>query len=180
MTDKLNEDDKQLFRQAMRGVKPLANSDKIALTHGQTSDTAYRRKQAQHSPEQLKTKLTIRDTITTDAIMAYRQSGVAAKQWQQLKQGQLKIEATLDLHGLTVEKALLALENFFNQAYEQEWRVLRIIHGKGHTSTASSAPALKNAVYAFLQSTPRLIAFHSAPATAGGNGAVLVLLKNYR
>lgn len=180
MTDKLNEDDKQLFRQAMRGVKPLVTTDKIPLIRRASINTAYRRQQAQKLTEQLKTKLSIPNTITADAIMAYRQPGVSARQWQQLKQGSLAIEATLDLHGFTVDKALLALESFFTQASEYQWRVIRIIHGKGHTSTANSAPALKNAVYAFLQAHTELIAFHSAPAAAGGNGAVLVLLKSYR
>ena len=48
---------------------------------------------------------------------------------------------------------------------------MKIIHGKGIDSI------LKTCVNGWLRQIPEVLAFCSAPAAQGGNGAVLVLLK---
>ena len=53
---------------------------------------------------------------------------------------------------------------------------VRIVHGKGLHSD-SGIPVLKNLVDRMLRQRADVLAFHSAPAAQGGNGAVLVLLK---
>ena len=49
---------------------------------------------------------------------------------------------------------------------------MRIIHGKG----GDGVPVLKNLVDRTLRQRGEVLAFHSAPPSQGGTGAVLVLL----
>ncbi|TQV07217.1 SMR domain protein, partial [Xanthomonas perforans] len=56
---------------------------------------------------------------------------------------------------------------------------VRIIHGKGLQSD-TGAPVLKNLMDRLLRQRNDVLAFHSAPPTQGGTGALLVLLARRR
>ncbi len=166
------EEDIELFRQAMRDVKPLKPTDKIHIkSHEKQGNFQYRHQQAEAITPTLSSKLSIQQKVSAHEVLSYAQTGLAASQYACLKNGQISIQAQLDLHGYTVDKGLLALEYFFNMARDREYRCLRIIHGKGNNAL------IKNATFAFLQTQPDILAFHSAPPRMGGAGAVLVLLK---
>jgi DNA-nicking Smr family endonuclease len=170
---KKTDDDSQLFRESVSGVRRLPACDKTSIQreklHG---DRQYRQQKAQMQQPSLTTSLSIKDNVSAEDILAYCQTGLSKQQYQCLKNGQLTISAELDLHGYTVEQALLALESFFNHARENQFRCLRIIHGKG-----SEKALLKNTTLAFLQAQSTILAYHSAPARLGGTGATLILLK---
>ncbi|NNM60365.1 MAG: hypothetical protein HKM04_11210 [Legionellales bacterium] len=172
----IEKDDIDLFRQAMRHVKPLKSTDKTYLKSHQAEDNlAYRRKQAQAITPTLTVGLSIKQKVAAHEVMHYAQTGLADSQYNRLKKGEISIQAELDLHGYTVEQGILALEDFFILSRERQYRCLRIIHGKGKQDNA----LIKNATLAFLQAQTDVLAFHSAPPKMGGTGVVLVLLKRY-
>lgn len=170
--NKKTDDDSQLFRDSVKNIRPLATQDKTPLQRRKNEgNLTYRQQKAQMQQPRLHTSLSIQDKITAEEIIAYQQPGLSTKQYLSLKNGQLPIDDELDLHGYTLDSALLALDVFFNKALEYQYRCLRIVHGKGRDKAL-----LKNATFAFLQSQINILAYHSAPARLGGAGATLVLL----
>ncbi|ORU89685.1 MAG: hypothetical protein A6F71_01620 [Cycloclasticus sp. symbiont of Poecilosclerida sp. M] len=106
----------------------------------------------------------------------FARSGTQDKTIRRLKRGQFEIEACLDLHGRTQSQALNDLTQFIDQQGEFGHRVLIIIHGKGLRSKNQHA-VLKNLSVALLKNHPYVLAFCSAQAKDGGQGASYVLLK---
>lgn len=167
------DDDTDLFRLAMKNVRPLAPPDKISLKSTQPeANTAYRRSRAQLTPSPLTPAISL-PKIRAEETLAYAQAGLQAKQYTRLKQGLIPIDATLDLHNYTIDEALAALSHFFDYALNAKLRCLNIIHGKGREEQAH----LKSAVLGFMNAQTHILAYHSAPARLGGTGAVLVLLS---
>ncbi len=178
MTDKPpKNDDKDLFRQAMRGVKPLTPTGKITnIPALEKTNTGYRRKQAQRPEAILKTTLSLPMDVDAETVLSYYQIGLSSRQWQNIKAGRVSIDAKLDLHGYNLDQALLRLEEFFNLARAESSRYVLIVHGKG-SAAPQHKPLIKNAVLAFLKTRDDVVAFHSAPSSLGGTGAVIVLIK---
>jgi DNA-nicking Smr family endonuclease len=97
---------------------------------------------------------------------------------KRLHNGQFSIQGHIDLHGLTVESAREAFENYLNESIATGKRMVLIIHGRGLSSPAK--PILKTNVIKWL-TTGRwrkwVIAFTSARLCDGGAGATYVLLR---
>lgn len=112
----------------------------------------------------------------TGEELSHAQNGVSERTLKKLRRGQFAIQATLDLHGLTVEPARAALLQFVKAAHDRQLRCVRIIHGKGYNSKTGGA-ALKRLTDTLLRRMNLVLAFVSAPAHDGGTGAVYVLLR---
>jgi len=89
-----------------------------------------------------------------------------------------KPDAELDIHGQTRDEAWLALETFFNNAREKELEKVLIIHGKGNHS--ADEPVLKRVVMDFIERCPFAGESGRGKASAGGEGATWVLLKELK
>jgi DNA-nicking Smr family endonuclease len=87
-----------------------------------------------------------------------------------------KPDATLDLHGQTLEEARISLEGFFRLGRQQGFEKLLIIHGKGNHS--GGAAALKRVVRDFIEHCAFAGESGRAAAAEGGSGATWVLLKD--
>jgi DNA-nicking Smr family endonuclease len=98
------------------------------------------------------------------------------RRMKQLKQGKLKIEASLDLHGLSRNEALERTNHFLDNAGFHQLRTLLIVTGKGSHSAAG--PVLRNALEQYLQSPghPAVLEWGRAPREHGGEGALVVFL----
>jgi len=107
-----------------------------------------------------------------DEVLSFRRGGIQHKVMRRLANGQMAITAELDLHGLTRDTARAELTRFMAAARQRQQCCVRIIHGKG----GAEGSVLKGLVDAWLQQRPEVLAFASAPANAGGTGALLVLL----
>jgi DNA-nicking Smr family endonuclease len=84
-------------------------------------------------------------------------------------------DAELDIHGKTRDEAWLVLETFFNDARSKEFEKVLIIHGKGNHSEGESV--LKRVVMDFIEHCPFAGESGRGKASAGGEGATWVLLK---
>lgn len=108
--------------------------------------------------------------------LLYTSSGIQHNILKKLRRGHYKIEAELDLHGMTVDGAKIALIDFFNQCTTRSRRCVKIIHGKG-LGSINKQPILKNKLNQWLQKTDIAEAFCSARPADGGTGAIYLLLK---
>ena len=104
---------------------------------------------------------------------AFRRERVSARDWQRLHRGQFSAQDELDLHGANALQAETLLARFLGQSTGAGLGCVRIIHGKGG---GDGVPVLKNLVDRTLRQRGEVLAFHSAPPSQGGTGAVLVLL----
>ena len=89
----------------------------------------------------------------------------------------LKPDMNLDLHGQTLYSAKLLLHKFISNCYEKNIRNILIITGKGQNNKG----ALKEEVPKWLSEkffNKFLINFNVAPKHLGGEGALLIRLKN--
>lgn len=177
--DSLSDEDKALFREQMRSVKPL--QEKHAKV-GHSSSTLPRSpiKKPFHDSNKQEFYLSdfISNPVQSNTILSYRTSDVPNQRFKELKNGLIPWEKRLDLHGLYTEDARQALVHFIKHQINEDVRCLLIIHGKGGHQGAP--PVIKNMVNRWLSQFSEVIAFHSALPKHGGNGAVYVLLKKNR
>jgi DNA-nicking Smr family endonuclease len=115
--------------------------------------------------------------VGANDTLLFVRPGVQHRQLQQLRRGQFRNQAGLDLHGMNTAQARLAMAAFIAQCQARQIRHVRIIHGKGF-GTAGDSPVLKNRINAWLQQHHEVLAFSSAQARDGGTGALYVLLRS--
>ena len=78
---------------------------------------------------------------------------------------------------MTVVTAEKYLNHFLESCQQNNYRYVKIIHGKGIGST-DKRPVIKNKLNEWLRINQDILAFCSAKADDGGTGAVYVLLRN--
>jgi DNA-nicking Smr family endonuclease len=102
---------------------------------------------------------------------------VATNRMRQVKNGTIRIDLELDLHGLTRDEALTSLHRFVSGAYNRGQKAILVISGKGNNSPAE--PVLQGAVASWLREAGKnmVAEFAPAPRTMGGSGAFVVFLK---
>jgi DNA-nicking Smr family endonuclease len=84
-----------------------------------------------------------------------------------------RIDASLDLHGYTLDEAEVALRQFLTQAKSQNYRQIRVITGKGINSPDGRA-RLKPWLEGYLRAMG--YSFMSAKVNEGGEGATDIKL----
>lgn len=100
-----------------------------------------------------------------------------------LRRGKVKIEARIDLHGMTQEQAHPALGDFLADSQAAGKRSVLVITGKGRGKDGGGTGILRDAVPKWLnQGANRNMvrAFSFAAPKDGGEGALYVLLKRLK
>jgi len=99
------------------------------------------------------------------------------RRMKQLQRGRIKIEARLDLHGLSRSEALERAGHFLDNAAFHQLQAVLIVTGKGAHS--SDGPVLRNALEAYLQAKSHraVVEWGRAPREHGGAGALVVFLR---
>lgn len=182
----LNAEDKALLRQALKGVSPLRHSQRAerqptVLRHPEYF--AAKRQQAEGQekaiasphPSPKRSKAPTAQTRTTEEGQ-YLAPGLGTDVLKKLRQFYWPIQATLDLHGYTSEQASERFDRFIQACVAHGLRAVLIIHGKGQRSKDKQA-VLKPQVMAWLRHLPQVQAYIPAPDNAGGQGALVVLLR---
>ena len=173
----VEDDDRDFFRDAMRGVRPLRSPVRAPLARRKPPPRARftRADRAAVLRESLAPPPRDLDILPGDSLQ-YRQPGVPETVLRRLRRGEYRIESEIDLHGMTVQEARRALRGFLQDALARRLRCLRIVHGKGLRS-GRRGPVLKNTVSSLLRRVDLVLAFSSAGQRDGGTGATLVLLR---
>ena len=179
------EDEGDLFRRAMRDVKPLkqrtscVRSEKsVSFRTSGPANTATAKRAlyprtaapAATSPKSKAHILQHGDTAGLD-----RRTG------QRFKRGQLPVEARLDLHGMNQTEAHHALSTFLSVQQAAGRRCVIVVTGKGVGKEGGGV--LRNAVPRWLNEVPnrdKVLAFEYARQKDGGAGALYVLLRRRR
>lgn len=177
MSTKPDEDETQLFREAVKGARPL------------------KARRAHHVPPAPKPipqqfirdeKQALADSLSDDYIPAhelesgeellYLREGHAPDILSKLRRGHWVIQAKIDLHGLVANEARAYVAEFLTDCKKRGIRCVRIIHGKG-LGSRNREPVLKNKLRNWLIQRDEVIAYAQARQADGGSGAVVVLLK---
>ncbi|UNK49321.1 Smr/MutS family protein [Lysobacter sp. S4-A87] len=183
MSEEHDDDDAELFRAAIGPVRrlrdtapPPAAPKPRPRARMAERDEAQAREQFRHALDE--------SLLDAGDALSYRRDEVSPRLLQKLKRGEISIQEELDLHGADTREAELLLRAFLHDARQHGVGCVRVIHGKGLHGAASIAssgmPVLKNLVDRMLRQRADVLAFHSAPPTQGGTGAVLVLLAPRR
>jgi DNA-nicking Smr family endonuclease len=169
------DEDLRLFRDAVRGVKPLNSTAALpAVPKVRPRARFARADRAAVLRESLDPSGADPALAAGDELVFHRPH-VQPAVLRRLRRGDYRIQREIDLHGLTVAEAKQALRQFLIQALEERVRCVRIIHGKGLRS-GHRGPVLKAAVSTVLRRTGAVLAYVSARPVDGGTGAVYVLL----
>jgi DNA-nicking Smr family endonuclease len=176
LSAKRDDPDAQLFRDAVRDVKPIVSgADAAPLTKRKPPPRA-RFTAADRAAVLVESLQGLAgDIADTGDEIAFRRDGVQDGVMRKLKRGEYRVEDVCDLHGLRVEDAKAHLRQFLAAALARNLRCVRIIHGKGKGS-GPRGPVLKTAVNMILRKTGPVLAFTSARRVDGGTGAINVLL----
>jgi DNA-nicking Smr family endonuclease len=169
---KISDDEKTLFRNAMKKVKPL--------THQKTKSRPIQKAIERRPIESIESQFTDTDElppVTGSDYLEFAQPGIQHTLLRKLKSGQYNTEAVLDLHGKTTASAKKALELFLQDCQQHHIKHVLLIHGKGQES---KIPVLKNRLNHWLRQSKAVLAFCTAKMKHGHSGALYVLLRTLK
>ena len=172
----ISDEDSALFRKAIGDAKPLKQDGFITE---KPKPKAYPAKTVADQIAVIEEMIDGEfnsDLLERGDELIYSRPGIQKQILKKLRRGHFKIEAELDLHGMTVDMAKVALNDFLNQCSARSKHCVKIIHGKGLNSI-NKQPVLKNKLNQWLIKKDKILAFCSARLTDGGTGAIYLLLK---
>ena len=178
-----DQEDEDLFKNAMGGVKPLKNKLRHSQTRAPSADVPKstlrkRREAAINGKTEGGAALSEAwiEPIDPEQKIEFSRPGMQQSRLRQLRQGSFNVQYQVDLHGYRIEEARELVYEFLQFSRSQGYACVRIIHGKSHRTTDRQS-TLKSHVNHWLKQLPEVLAFCTAPPCEGGTGSVLVLLK---
>ncbi len=173
----ISDEDRNLFQQAIGTVRPIKQRSMPPA-------------KPQPAPEPLQSLLDearvsnelFDSTIDPAQIevgeeLSYLKDGHSPQLLRKLKRGQFSVADEIDLHQMTAAVARDAIAQFLAECKREGRLCVKIIHGKGLRSR-KQGPVLKRLVDSSLRRRADVLAYASAKASAGGTGALIVLLRS--
>ncbi len=171
-----SEEDRQLFRESVKGAKPLRAKKKAAVRKPKPLPRARFADAERRAVLEESLRLDLQDDgVFSGEDLWYAKAGVQHALMRKLRRGQYSSRAELDLHGMRSEDARVAVAEFLLEAADHGWRCVRIIHGKG-LGSGPKGPVIKQKLGGWLRQRKEVLAFCSARPADGGTGALYVLL----
>lgn len=167
-------EDDDFWRDVVKDIKPNNKTNKIISKNKPVIKIKSHR---QYAVKQ--------DFSTYSKALEDIYGGIDKATIKKFKKEEFKIEAVLDLHGLTEDEAFEKVENFVVQSYNKGKRCIIIITGKGlsiHESDDVFAPkgVLKKQVPQWLNMArlrSMILTYKNPSERLGGAGALYILLK---
>jgi DNA-nicking Smr family endonuclease len=152
---------------AVKDARPLGSRDRVVLPPKPPSVVKV---------AELPTEVKL--AVEGDArCFTARAPGVSLAQVAELRTGKASLEATLDLHGSTIEVASDQLRQFLVESRRLGRRRVLVIHGKG-THSDHGAPLREAVLGELLGALSGLVhALASAAQADGGEGATYVMIR---
>ncbi len=175
----LSPDEAKLWREAMKGVTPFPQRLPTELLET-AAPAMIARPSGRSSPLPPSPPPPPRPAVPPPTLDPSRSPGLDKRSRDRLKKGEMAIEGSLDLHGLTQDAAHTALWRFITGSAEQGRRCVLVITGKGNRDGIG---VLRLQVPRWLNEStlrPLVLAFVGARPQHGGDGALYVLLKRRR
>lgn len=174
--------EEELFASEMAGVQPLPDD-------GRARPAGMTRPSRRLTPGQLaRQRAAVADSTDPNPLtlgevpqlspwdeLAWKNAGVQEGVYRKLRLGRYTLQATLDLHRLTVREARDELYRFTRDCVELGLRTVLVAHGRGDRSATPAR--IKSYVARWLEDLPEVLAFHSARREHGSYGATYVLLR---
>lgn len=178
MKRKLTDEERRLWANAMRAVRPLRPGRALSEPPAsETPATAEIKRRLAHAvlepsrPAQSSAR-------QTPAIVP-----LPRRDKQRLARGHSSIDARLDLHGMTQAEAHAALASFLGSAQANGAKFVLVITGTGTRGTAGERGVLRRQVPLWLH-LPEfrfyVVGFEAAHAGHGGEGALYIRLRRSR
>jgi DNA-nicking Smr family endonuclease len=173
----MDEEDRGLFRQAMRGVRRLEAANRLPYVPRRPRPRARfaRAERRAVLQESLGASSPLTPVEESGDALLFRRPAISEAIFRRLRAGQYRVDAEVDLHGLTAAQVEPFLHDVLAESLRTGTRVLRVIHGKGLRS-GHRGPVLKLVASSYLCRINAVLAFASAREVDGGSGAILVLL----
>ena len=178
-------EDRALFRQHMRDVNPIRASGRVMIDippAAPPAQLAERRRRATRdtTAQRLAAMPTVSDHYQAAPLHAdndsFLRAGHGPDLLRGLRHGKWPVQASLDLHGATLDQARRDLDEFLTACLLHRMKCVRIVHGKGYGSL-DGKPVLKDAVRRWLGQLDCVRAYVECDEGSGGAGAVQVLLR---
>lgn len=169
------------FRAAMAGVRPLPPPNLVE--HGTRPPPP---RPLQHLAdeqaalhESLHGHIGLQDRLEGGDEPHYLRNGLAQNVLRDLRRGRWVIQDEIDLHGLNRDEARHLLAGFLAECLHHGKRCVRVVHGKGLGSPQKTS-ILRQLVRGWLAQRQEVLAYCQAKPPDGGEGALIVLLRNQK
>ena len=142
-------------------------------------------------PREIKPQIDISSVYSGDILSDLRlgnTDNIDNNTAKKFRKNEFKVEAVLDLHGHTEDRAFEEVINFIKTSYQRKLRCVIIITGKGLHRTDendifSSRGILKDKVPNWLNQQeirPFILSYNHPSPNLGGEGALYILLRRQR
>jgi DNA-nicking Smr family endonuclease len=176
------DEERALFHSAVADATPLKQATRFDNSAPKPSPHPKQR-EADESAALLSSQLAIHPSPMSWDIGAdieddqsFLRAGINPDLLRKLRRGQWTIQAELDLHHHTQDEAHAVIAEFIRKSKIEDWRCVRVIHGKG-LSSHQKIPVLRSRVRKWLQQKEEVLAYCEPRPNGGGSGAILVLLR---
>lgn len=175
--DKNIDDEHNLFKEAVKGTRPIKTSRVVHPTKKpKPIPKQFMRDERQALVDSLSDHFIPAHELESDEELLYLRDGQSPIVLSKLRRGKWVVQAHIDLHGLVSDEARAYVSEFISDCKKRGIRCVRIVHGKG-LGSRNKEPILKNKVRGWLMQKDEVIAYAQAKQQDGGSGAVIVLLK---
>jgi DNA-nicking Smr family endonuclease len=169
------------FRAAMTGVEPLPPSNLVepatCLPPPRPLQHIADERAALH--ESLHGRIQLQDRLEGGDEAHYLHPGLAHNVLRDLRRGRWVMQDEIDLHGLNRDEARHQLAAFLAECLHHGKRCVRVVHGKGLSSPQKTS-ILRQLVRGWLAQRQEVLAYCQAKPSDGGEGALIVLLRNQK
>lgn len=173
--------DDDFFLHEMQGVKKISQTKKVDLNTPQKITAAHKARQQAATletdsadPNHLQHYEVPR--VHPHDVLGFKCHGIQEGVYRKLRQGKYTIDARLDLHRMTIEKAREVVFTFIHDCMKYDLRTVLIMPGKGDRNSDDPA-LLKSHLIHWLPQLEDVMACHTAQPRDGGAGAFYVLLR---
>ncbi|MBS1143801.1 MAG: Smr protein/MutS2 C-terminal [Proteobacteria bacterium] len=169
------------FRAAMAGVKPLPPANLVEHSKRPPPPRPLQHLADEQAAlhESLHGFIGLQDRLEGGDEPHYLRSGLAQNVLRDLRRGRWVIQNEIDLHGLNRDEARHQLATFLAACLHHGKRCVRVVHGKGHGSPQKTS-ILRQLVRGWLAQRQEVLAYCQAKPPDGGEGALVVLLRNQK
>ncbi len=152
----MTQDDGKIWDEVARSVKPIKGRTK-------TMPPVASKSKVEARPPARKVEI-----AAAPAVKASLPERRAVK----LRRGEIPVEATLDLHGMTAERAHTALRRFLGRARQKGWRCIEVITGRG--DPARGTGKLRRELPLWLEEETGILHVTENPRTRGGSFLIML------
>ena len=176
--DNMDDDDAAVWERLTRGVKAYEPELPLGRLAKSSKAKPKQARRATATPSVQPLSVSKKASQPID-LRSGEKAGIDSATRRRLAQGQIPIEARLDLHGLTAAEAERRLGRFVAQAACAGVRCVLVITGKG----SEGKGVLRRLVPLWLKAPPlsgQILAISQARQADGGGGALYVMLRRKR